>query len=186
VSVVQDAGRHGQARGMMAATVRGDESDAVPPRLLGRPSHRLGRRATVLVTAVATASLAVTGYPGALAVIDGVSGWHRPPPDNGIVSGITSLVSSRAFAAALSSASNVAASQDAGSDARPASTGASRGPVGSGPRSRSRVLRQVRPGRVQHRLVQQRCRDKQPAAERQRGDAHHPERPDPCSTGHAR
>jgi hypothetical protein len=171
---------------MMAGTARGDESDAAPPRLPGRPSRRLGRRAAALVTAVATASLAVTGYPGALAVIDGVPGGHQPPQGNGIVSGITSLVSSRAFAVALSSASSVAASQDAGSDARTASTGAARGPAGSGSRSRSRVLRQVHPGCVQHGLVQQRWRDKEPAAERQRGDAHHPERPDPCPARHAR
>ena len=170
----------------MAATAQDDESDATPPRRPGRPSRRLGRRATTLVTAVATASLAVTGYPGALAVIEGVPGGHRPPQGNGVVSGITSLVGSRAFAAALSSAASITASQDAGSDAVPASTGAARGPAGPGPRSRSRVLRKVHPGCVQHGLVQQRWRDKQPAAERQRGDAHHPERPDPCPAGHTR
>ncbi|MCW2930441.1 MAG: hypothetical protein JWM19_1403 [Actinomycetia bacterium] len=111
----------------MAATARDGASPAAAPDP-ERPARRLGRRVKALVTVLAAASLAVTGYACALAGIDGVAairgmGSDRPSPGKGVVSGISSFVGSSAFAAALSSASaapSVAASRDAsGGRARP-------------------------------------------------------------------
>jgi hypothetical protein len=84
--------------------------------------------------AMAAASLAVTGYACALAVIGGVqairvaTSGHRPSSGSGVVSGISSYIGSREFASALASASasagRGAAGSTTGSTASPAAGGA--------------------------------------------------------------
>jgi len=102
----------------MAGTAQDGESPAASPGP-GRPSRRMGPRATVLAVVAATAILAVTGYAWALAGIDGVTAiggdasGQRPPPGKGVVAGISSFVRSSAFAAALSSASRQAGNPQA-------------------------------------------------------------------------